>query len=82
VDIYESDIVSDSTRKYIVEWDTRQACFNLRFIYDEPTEGIVQTSKPFPIDGLCLTVVGNIHQNRELLTPLNKYEKANNRKRT
>jgi hypothetical protein len=67
VDIYEGDIVSDTVRKYIVEWYIREARFHLQFIYDEPTEGIVQTSKPFPIDGLCLKVIGNIHQSKELL---------------
>jgi uncharacterized phage protein (TIGR01671 family) len=64
IEIYEGDVVSDTVRKYVVEWDIRLACFHLQFIYDEPTEGIVQTSKPFPIDGLRLKVIGNIYQNK------------------
>lgn len=66
-EIYEGDIVNDGVRSYVVVWDVREAKFILQFIYDEPVEGIHQTSKGMPIDGLSLSVVGNVHINAELV---------------
>jgi hypothetical protein len=59
-DIYEGDIVNDRVQNCIVEWNSREAKFNLAIIYDE-IEGICQTHKPFPLDANGLTVIGNIH---------------------
>ncbi len=66
-DIYELDIVKDSMGKYIVEWDCRMGKFHLAIIYDEPMEGIHQTHKEIYIDGMMLTVIGNVYENKNLL---------------
>jgi hypothetical protein len=61
-DIYAGDKVNDRVNNCIVEWDNRSAKYTLAIIYDEFPEGIFQTHKPFPLDAMSLTVIGNIYE--------------------
>lgn len=61
-DIYSGDIVNDRVNNCIVEWDNRSAKYTLAIIYVDAPEGICQTHKPFPLDAMRLTVIGNIYE--------------------
>lgn len=63
-EIYEGDIVNDRIETCVVEWNSREAKFNLAIINDEEAVGIRQTHKPMPLDAMFLTVIGNIHDKK------------------
>lgn len=60
VDIYEGDILLSSVKiKYVVEWDNIGACF-------KSATGLYRLN---PTGYIFSEIIGNIHQNKDLLTP-------------
>lgn len=59
--IYEGDIVSDGFDKYVVEWCESDAQFEFRDLSEEFK--VIYTKEQL----LPLEIVGNIHENKELL---------------
>jgi uncharacterized phage protein (TIGR01671 family) len=58
VEIYEGDVVSVDRHRGAIAWDDSRAAFTL---------GTVQFAPTYPIASKYLEVIGNIHENPELL---------------
>ena len=67
VEIYEGDVVKDLIREYTVVYDLRRAKFHLQFNHLDVEDGIQQTHTDFHVDAMYIRVIGNVHENPELI---------------